>query len=113
MAAVTKGTAHLYGITGTVGNATVLSFTEGSSFNLEDETLDENGVGIEYRGDDRRSDSSITIRIRSAYVVPAIGTELTYATVKYWITAVSRNETQRGFRELTLSLRNQEGITLA
>jgi hypothetical protein len=112
MAATVKGTAHLFGVNGSVVNATVLSFTEGTSFNLEDETLDENGVGIEYRGDDRRADASIVIRIRSGYTVPAMGSDITFNSIKYFITGISRNETQRGFRELTLTLRNQEGITL-
>jgi hypothetical protein len=112
MAAVTKGIAHLYGIAGTYSNATVISFSDSKSFNLEDETLDETGVGIEYRGDDRRSDASITLRAKSAFTEPALGTELTYDTVKFWITGVTKNEVQRGFREITLTLRNQEGITL-
>jgi hypothetical protein len=113
MAAVTKGQAHLYGITGTITNATVLSFQVTSRFNNNDETQNESGVGIEVRLDDRREDATITIRMRSGYTVPAIGTELTYNTVKYWIEEITRNETNNGFRELTMNIKNAEGITLA
>ena len=46
MAAVSKGTAHVYGITGTVTNITVQSYTVSRSFELDDKVSGEHGRTI-------------------------------------------------------------------
>jgi hypothetical protein len=111
MAAVVKGIAHLFGAAGTVTNATVLSFRDALSPALSEFTEDENGVVIEHRMDDRTNDASITIRQKSGYTAPAIGDALTYNAVAYYVVSVERSEQNKGFREITLTLRKSEGIT--
>jgi hypothetical protein len=111
MAATTKGTAHLFGASGTVSNATVLSFRETLSPAVSEFTEDESGVVIEHRLDDLTQDASITIRQRSGYTAPAIGTTVTYNTVAYYVVSVEKSEQNKGFREITLTLRKSEGVT--
>lgn len=110
MAAKTFGTAHLYGIAGTIANATVLSFSLGKGHGVEDSTVDENGIEIERRYDDVQEEGSITIRMQAAYTEPAVGTTVAYNAVTYEITKVDRSEESKGFRTLTLSIKKSEGI---
>jgi len=112
MAAKTFGTAHLYGIAGTVTNATVVSFSDDDSHAVADTTVNESGVIIERRYDDVTTDASITLKIQAGYTIPAIGTQLTYDSTLYIIETVSRPQEAQGFRQVTLGLKTSEGITL-
>jgi hypothetical protein len=113
MAAVVKGTAYLFGVSGTITNARVLSFSATDAFGLAEETHNEDGVRVTKHMNDITTTASITIRMASGYSVPAIGTNLTYDSVTYWINSITRNQTNRGFRELTLEIEKSEGISLA
>lgn len=113
MSATTKGTAHLFGASGTVSNATVLAFELDEKKALEVTTQDENGVVIERRGDDTTSTGTIKIRIRSGYTVPSSYSTVTYNAVVYLITGVKKSETNNGFREVTLSFITSESVSLA
>lgn len=113
MAAKTKGIAHLYGITGTISNATVLSVSFKDSHKLEDATVDESGVEIERRYDDEQTEGTITIRIRSGYTIPTVGSNLTYESATYEITSVDRTQEAKGFRTVVLSVKKSEGISYA
>lgn len=111
MAEKTFGTAHLYGIVGSLTNATVLSFSKRDSHQLEDATVDEDGIEIERRYDDEYCEASITIRMQSAYSEPGIGSTLTYDSTTYEITSKDRNEESKGYRTLALSMKKSEGIS--
>jgi hypothetical protein len=111
MAANDYGTAHLYGITGTIANATVLSFKEDGTCANVDSTMDENGKVVERRYDDKTYDAVVTIRIRSAYTVPVQGDTFTYDGNTYEIEKVGRSQEQRGFRTVELGMKRSEGIT--
>lgn len=113
MAATVKGTAHLYGITGTISGATVLSFESDEKKALEATTQDEDGVVIERRGDDTTTTATIKVRLQTGYSVPASYAQLTYNSVIYLITGVKKSEGNTAFRELTLSLITSEGVTLS
>lgn len=113
MAAVTKGTAHLYGIAGTQSNCTVLNFREKLSTANNGTTENESGNVIERRFDDITKESSITIRQRTSWTAPAVGDQLTYNAILYIVTGVEKTETNKGFRESTINLITSEGITLS
>lgn len=112
MAAKTFGVAHLYGVSGRITNATVLSFTNDETHLQEDTTIDEDGRKIEDRFDDVANEATIVIRMRAAYTKPAIGTILVYDTVSYIITSISRAEEVKGYRTLTIKIRNSEYVDL-
>jgi hypothetical protein len=112
MAAETKGTAHIFGIaSGTITNATVMGFDENKTFGVAAETKDENGIVIERRYDDRKKESSITLRIQSGYTIPSQGDELTYNSVAYEITSVTITEANEAHKTVVLNLLQSEGIT--
>ncbi len=116
MAAVIKGTAHLWGIqagVGAVTNATVVST------NLDDEhankgvTVNEIGNKIEDRRDDLTTKGTITLKVRAAYTVLAAMAQITYSTVIYMITKVGRAEQSGDFVIITYEVEKSEYITLS
>jgi len=113
MAAVDNGTAHLFGIAGTVSNATVQDFQLDDEFANKTTTENESGNVIERRNDDITKTGSITIKIRSGYSIPAVGTNLTYNSVLYEITKVGRVEKNKDFRLVTLGIMTSEFVTLS
>ena len=113
MAATILGTAHLYGVTGTQTNATVLSFRDKQSCKNTSETLDENGKEIERRYDDLQTEATLVVRTRSSYSRPTPGSTLVYDSVTYEVVDTEKNTVQKGFREVTLNVKKSEGITYA
>ncbi len=113
MAAQVFGTAHLFGINGTVANATVQSFSDASSFALADETKDEDGVTIERHYNDRQNDVSISLRIQAAYTVPVIGDLFVYDSNTYEIVTINASEENQGFRTLEITAKKSEGVSYA
>jgi len=113
MAAQTFGTAHLFGVSGTQSDATVISVSKNNNFVLTESTKDESGVEIERHYDDRTEDLSLTLKIQSGYTKPDQGDTLVYETVTYEI--VSTNETQgnQEFRIFEITAKQSEGITYA
>lgn len=112
MAAKDYGTAHLYGVAGTVSNATVQDFSLDDELANKGTTEDESGNVIERRSDDATKTGSITIKIRSTYTLPAAGDIITYDSVKYEITKVGRAEKNKDFRMVTLAIITSAGVTL-
>lgn len=111
MAATVLGTAHLYGVEGTVSNTTVLKFDVKQSCANVSATEDENGKVIERRYDDITYDATITLRLRTSYTLPSIGSTLTYNSVVYEVVEHTKNTVNKGFRELSMTLKKSEGIT--
>lgn len=105
------GLAHLYGISGSIANATVLAFKETGKCANVDKTDNEQGNCVERRYDDLTYDADITIRMRSGYTIPTAGTTLTYESVTYEITEVGRTQVNKGFRTIELKLTRSANIT--
>lgn len=116
MAATTKGTAHVFGITAGVGaitNATVLSFNLDSEHANATTTVNEIGNEIEDRRDDLHHTGSITLRMRAAYTVAAAASQITYNSVIYLITSVGQAETNSDFVTITYNIKKTEYVTLS
>lgn len=111
MAATILGEAHLYGVAGTVTNATVLSFRDKQSCKNTAETMDESGNEIERRYDDLHTEATLTIRLQASYTRPAPGSTITYDSVVYEVVDTEKNTVQKGFRELTLNVKKSAGIS--
>lgn len=113
MAADSYGTAHLYGVSGTISTATVLSTSFDEERRNQDETANESGIVIERRYDDTHTTGTITIRIQAGYTIPSAGDTIAYDSTTYEITGVGRTQEQRGMREVTIAVLKSEGITYA
>lgn len=113
MPAVVNGTAHLFGISGTITNASVQDFSLDEEFANKSQTEDETGNVIERRSDDITKTGSITLKIRSGYSIPTVGTNVTYDGTVYEITKVGRVQKHKDFRMVTLSIITSANVTLS
>jgi hypothetical protein len=118
MAASSKGTAHFFGIGGTITNATIVSINTSKSFELNETTEDESGVTIETHRDNRVFTASVTLRMKSGYTFPDIGDTLALAGLDdtdfnktYEITEKGQVYQNNQHVEQTLELVHHEGIT--
>jgi len=114
MPLTTKGTPHLYGITGgvaVIADATVLSFSLTSANKNVSQTLDERGNEIERRYDDVHRDGSITIRPRQGFVTIVPGQNFVYDGVTFEIVSVGEEETQSDFKTITYTILSSEYIS--
>lgn len=109
----TAGATHQYGVSGTVTNAVVVSTNITKDFRNTDEVVNESGIAIERRYDDRRSSGTITIRLESGYSAPTVGSMLTYDSVDYELTGIVEAEENEGYVQVTYNILQTEGITPA
>jgi hypothetical protein len=79
MAAILTGTSCLFGISGTVTNLFVQSFSVSSGFNNEDTVQDEAGLTKTHRLDDRKTTLSID-GICKTGTVPVLGATISFTT---------------------------------
>lgn len=112
MATKTQGTAHVYGVNGTVTDATVQSFNLKRDYQNRSNTLNETGNEVERRMDDEIKEGSIVIRIQAGYTEPDVGDVITYDGVNYEITNIDRGETNNAHVQLTLNIKTTEYVTL-
>lgn len=112
MAAIIKGTAHVYGVAGTVTSATVQSHNLKLDHQNKTNTLDESGNEIERRRDDLMKEGSIVLRIQAAYVEPAPGDVLSYGGENFEIDSLDHSETNNAHVSVTLSIKTTEYVTL-
>ncbi len=113
MAARVRGTVHLYGITGTVANATVQSVKLKSETQNNAETVDENGNEIERRVDDIKDEGTVELKMRASYAIPVSGDSMVYETLNYEVTSVDRAEVAKGHRMLTLGVKKTQYVNSA
>ena len=115
MAAVTKGTAHVYGISGTVSNITVQSYTVSRSFELDDKVAGEHGRTITHRLDGRTNEISIEGVLQSSSFSIAIGDTLTFTgneiSFSGVVTRLEDRGQAKGFSLISLSAVSYEDIT--
>lgn len=125
MAAITKGTACVYGINGTVSNLFVQSYSITSNFNSEAMVVDETGITKTHRLDDRKSEITVEGVAKSSSI-PALGSTLSFtvntasaygasASTSFSgvITKVDDKGSNKGFTAVTVTAVSYEGITYA
>ena len=117
MAAVSKGTAHVYGIAGTVSNITVQSYTVSRSFELDDKVAGEHGRTITHRVDGRTNEISIEGVLQSSSFAIAIGDRLQFAGNEIafdgMVTRIEDRGQAKGFSLISLTAVSYEDITYA
>jgi len=124
MAAITNGTTCVYGISGTVSNLFVQSYSLSSSFNAESMVINEAGLTVTHRLDDRKSE--ITIEgIAKTSSIPVLGATLSFtvntasaypagsasASFSGVITKVDDKGSSQGFTSVSVTAVDFEGIT--
>ena len=117
MAAVSKGTAHVYGISGTVSNITVQSYTVSRSFELDDKVAGEHGRTITHRMDGRTNEISLEGVLQSSSFSLAIGDRLQFTgneiTFDGAITRIEDRGQAKGFSLISITAVSFEDITYA
>jgi len=126
MAAISNGTACIYGVAGTVTNLFVQSYSLSSSFNADVTVVDETGLTKTHRLDDRKSE--ITIEgIAKTTSMPVLGAALSFtvntlsaypagsasASFVGTITKIDDKGSNKGFTAVTITAIDYEGITPA
>ena len=118
MAAVVKGTAHVYGISGTVSNITVQSYTVSRSFELDDKVTGEHGRTITHRVDGRTNEISIEgVLQNSTSFSLAIGDRLQFSGNEIafdgMVTRIEDRGQSKGFSLISITAVSFEDITYA
>jgi hypothetical protein len=110
---VTKGTAFIYGISGSVTSLTVQSYTVSTSFAKTDEAMDANGQVVGVRMMDKRQNLSIEGLVPSAYS-GAIGDNLSFTgnTIAFagHITNIEERGTNNGFMRVSITAIDYEAF---
>lgn len=111
----THGTVHLFGISGTITNATVESTDLTDAHLNRTENVDEDGNQIERRYDDLAESGTITVLIQSGYTIPTPGATLSWnngqATNTFEITEVGKPQEAQGHRKVVLSVLRSANIS--
>ena len=125
-AAIVKGVTAIYGLPSgiTVANAIVQSYTNDGEFTAEATIVDEEGLTVAWRGDDRRSQITVEL-IAKATAIPVLGsifnltvnTASSYCaaptpdtTFNGWVTKISDKGSNRGYSAVTVTAVGYEGI---
>jgi hypothetical protein len=123
-AAIVKGVTAIYGLPGaTVANAVVQSYTNDGEFTSEATIVDEDGMTVAWRGDDRKTQISVEI-IAKTSSIPVLGSDfsLTVNTASSyaggtpstafsgWVTKVSDKGSNRGYSAVTVTAVGYEAI---
>ena len=111
--ATTKGTAHIYGINGTVTGLTVQSYTVGKSWANADEVTNSQGVVIGVRYSDERTSLTVEGLVPTSYS-GTIGSDLTFTgngiAFSGHITAIEERGEAKGFMRISITAVDYEGI---
>jgi hypothetical protein len=123
-AAVVQGVSAIYGIGNTtISNAIVQSYTNDGEFNNETTIVDETGVTVTWRGDDRKTQISCELIAKST-VMPVLGgsfsvtinTAAAYpggsasTTFDGWVTKISDKGSNKGFSAITVTAVGYEAV---
>jgi hypothetical protein len=123
-AAIVQGVSAIYGIGSTVvSNAIVQSYTNDGEFNAEATIVDENGLTVAWRGDDRKTQISVELIAKStampvlgASFVMVINTATAYpggvaaAAFSGWVTKVSCKGSNKNYSAVTVTAVGYEDI---
>jgi hypothetical protein len=113
--AITKGTAYVYGISGTVTGVTVQSYTTGKSFANADEVTNQQGLVIGVRYSDERTSLTVEGLVPTSYSF-SIGDTLSFtgnqmAFTNGVITNVEERGEAKGYMRVSITATDFEGIT--
>lgn len=123
-AAVVYGVSAIYGIGDTtVSNAICQSYTNDGEFNNEATIVDETGVTVTWRGDDRKTQISVemiaktsdmpvlggsfSVTINTAAAYPAGSASTTF---EGWVTKISDKGSNKGFSAITVTAVGYEAV---
>lgn len=114
MSSSTKGTAHIYGINGTVTGLTVQSYTVTSSWANADEVTNSQGEVIAVRYSDKRTNLTVEGLVPTTYSA-AIGDALTFtgngiAFTGGHITQIEERGEAKGFMRISVTAVDFENI---
>lgn len=114
MSTTTKGTAHIYGINGTVTGLTVQSYTVSSSWANADEVTNSTGEVIAVRYSDKRTNLTVEGLVPTSYSA-AIGDALTFtgngiAFTGGHITQIEERGEAKGFMRISVTAVDFENI---
>ena len=113
MATVTKGTAHIYGISGSVTGLTVQSYSVGKSFANADEVTNAAGQVVAVRYSDERTSLSMEGLVPSGYSA-SIGDNLTFTgngiAFSGHIVSIEERGEAKGFMRISITGMDYEGI---
>jgi hypothetical protein len=115
MASVTKGTAHIWGIAGTVTGLTVTSYTVTKTYANADEILNQQGEVIGVRYSDLRVNLTLEGLVPTSYTANPTDT-LSFTgngiafTAGHIVSVEERGEA-KGFMRISLSAVDYENIT--
>jgi len=126
MAAVIQGVVCLYGVTGSEASLYVQSYSVSSSFISEDTVVNESGITVTWRANDRSSELTLE-GIAKTVNPPKLGDVLTFtlatnsnhgtSPVSNSITAVVTKVEEKGgskeFVKVSVTAKDWEGITVA
>jgi len=126
MAAIVKGVQAIYALTNaTVANAVVQSYTNDGEFSNEATIVDEKGLTVAWRGDDRKTQVTVEI-IAKTTAIPVLGASFALTvntasaytsgsastTFSGWVTKVSDRGSNRGYSAVTVTAVGYEGVAL-
>lgn len=115
MSTTTKGTAHIYGINGSVSGLTVQSYTVSTSWANADEVTNSTGEVIAVRYSDKRVNLTVEGLVPTTYA-GAIGDALTFtgngvAFTGGHITQIEERGEAKGFMRVSITAVDFENIT--
>ena len=123
-AAIVQGVSAIYGCGDTlVSNAVVQSYTNDGEFTSEATIVDENGITVAWRGDDRKTQITVEL-IAKTTAIPVLGADFSVtvntassytggtATTSFsgWVTKVSDKGSNRGYSAISVTAVGYEGV---
>ncbi len=123
-AAVVQGVNAIYGIGDTtVSNAICQSYTNDGEFNNEVTIVDETGVTVTWRGDDRKTQISVDM-IAKTSTMPVLGSSFSVTvnansaypggtastTFDGWVTKISDKGSNKSFSAITVTAIGYEAV---
>jgi hypothetical protein len=113
MATVTKGTAHIHGINGTITGLTVQSYTVSKSFANSDEVTNASGVVIGVKMYDERTTLQVEGLVPTTYSA-SIGDALSFTgngiAFSGFIQTIEERGEAKGYMRISVSAIDYEGI---
>lgn len=111
--ATQKGTAHIFGIDGSVSGLTVQSYSTGKSFANADEVTDSQGIVIGVRYSDERVSLSVEGLVPSSYSF-TIGDSLSFTgnnmAFSGHITQLEERGEAKGYMRVSITAIQYEGL---
>ena len=122
MAAIVQGVSAIYGCGDTlVSNAVVQSYTNDGEFTAEATIVNEEGITVAWRGDDRKTQITVEM-IAKTSAIPVLGASVTVNTASSYaggtastsfdgcVTKVSDKGSNRGYSAVSVTAVGYEGV---